>query len=160
MDAPVGAATGRRRVLPGAALLAASIGVLVGCGTQHPTISELEAVPAATSSYPGSVAIGGHGAREGEHTLVSSSGGMLFTTYCTTASPSQVSQWFASELGRNGWTAESNPVGTTNTSVVATEAWDRGERVFTLELLSPAYVERLGASQGQPCSSGYRTVVQ
>lgn len=135
-------------------------GLLASCGTQHPTTSELEAVPGATSSYPGSVAVGGHGAREGEHTLVNSSGAVLFSTSCTVASQPEVTHWFASELGRDGWTAEPNPIGTTNSDVVATEEWRRGGRRFTLQLLSAAYVGRLSAAQGQSCSSGYRTVVQ
>lgn len=135
-------------------------GLLAGCGTQHPTTSELKAVPGATSSYPGSVVVAGRGAREGEHTLVSSSGAMLFTLYCTDASQPEVTHWLASQLGRTGWTAESNPVGTTNTDVLATEEWRRDRHRFTLQLLSPAYVERLSAAQGRSCSSGYRTVVQ
>jgi hypothetical protein len=154
--------TRRRRSLQSGSALAmvAVAGVLAGCGTQHPTVSELKAVPGAMSEYPGSVAIAGHGAREGEHTLVNSSGATLFTTYCTDASQPEVSDWFASELGRKGWTAEPNPTRTTSTDVVATEGWRRGERSFTLELLSPGYVARVGASQGQPCSVGYRTFVQ
>jgi hypothetical protein len=135
-------------------------GLLAGCGTQHPTSSELEAVPGATSSYPGSVAVGGHGAHEGEHTLVNSSGAVLFSTYCTVASQPEVTHWFASELRRDGWRAEPNPVGTTNSDVVATKEWRRGGRRFNLQLLSAAYVGRLSAAQGQSCSSGYRTVVQ
>ena len=135
-------------------------GLLAGCGTQHPTTSELGAVPGATSSYPGSVPVGGHGAREGEHTLVSSSGAVLFSTYCTVASQPEVTHWFASELGRDGWTAVQNPAGTTNGDVAAAEEWRRGGRRFTLQLLSPAYVGRLSAAQGQSCSYGYRIVVQ
>jgi hypothetical protein len=135
-------------------------GLLAGCGTQHPTTSELDAVPGATSSYPGSVAVGGHGAREGEHTLVNDSGAMLFTLYCTAAAQPQVTAWFAAELARDGWKAVPNPVGTTSTDVAATEEWRRGARRFTLELLSPAYVGRLSAAKRQSCSSGYRTVVQ
>jgi len=154
--------TGRRlRLLARPALAVVPLaGLLAGCGTQHPTTSELEAVPGATSSYPGSVAVGGHGVREGEHTLVNSSGGVLFSTYCTVARQPAVAHWFASELGRDGWTAEPNPVGTTNSDVVATEEWRRGGRRFTLQLLSPAYVGRLSAARGRSCSSGYRTVVQ
>jgi hypothetical protein len=153
----------RRRSFPlaGTALaLVPLAGLLAGCGTQHPTTSELQAVPGATSSYPGSVAVGGHGARPGEHTLVNSSGAVLFTTYCTAASQTEVTRWFASELGRDGWTVEPNPVGTTNSDVAATQEWRRGERRFTLQLLSAAYVGRLSAAQGRPCPSGYRTVVQ
>lgn len=135
-------------------------GLLAGRGTQHPTTSELEAVPGATSSYPRSVAVGGHGAREGEQTLVNSSGAVLFSTYCTVASQPEVTHWFASELGSDGWTVEPNPVRTTNSDVVATEEWRRGGRRFTLQLLSPAYVGRLSAAQGQSCSYGYRIVVQ
>ena len=112
------------------------------------------------SSYPGSVAVGGHGAQEGEHTLVSSSSAVLFSTYCTTARPPELTRWFASELRHDGWTAESHPVGTTGNDVVATAEWRRGERRFTLHLLSPAYVGRVSAARGTPCSSGYRTVVQ
>lgn len=91
---------------------------------------------------------------------MNSSGAVLFSTYCTVASLPEVTHWFASELGRDGWTAEPNPVGTTNSDVVATEEWRHGGRRFTLRLLSPAYVGRLSAAQGQSCSSGYRTVVQ
>jgi len=134
--------------------------LLAGCGTQHPTAAELASVPGATSSYPASVAVGGHGAQEGEHTLVSSSSAVLFSTYCTTARPPELTRWFASELRHDGWTAESHPVGTTSNEVVTTEEWRRGERRFTLHLLSPAYVERVSAARGTPCSSGYRTVVQ
>lgn len=153
----------RRRscLLAWPALAAVSLaGLLSGCGPEHPTTSELEAVPGATSSYPDSVAVGGHGAHEGEHTLVNSSGAVLFSTYCTAASQSEVTNWFASELRGDGWTAVRNPVGTTNGDVVATEEWRRGGRRFTLQLLSPAYVGRLSVSQGRSCSSGYRTVVQ
>lgn len=139
---------------------ASNFALLAGCGTQHPTTSELEAVPGATSSYPGSVAVGGHGAREGEHTLANSSSAVLFSTYCTVARQPEVTHWFASDLGRDGWTAEPNPVGTTNSDVVATEEWRRDGRRFTVQLLSPAYIGRLSAAQGQSCSSGYRTVVQ
>ena len=149
--------TGRARLLTGSAL---AMTLLAGCGTQHPTTSELEAIPGATSSYPGSVAVGGHGAREGEHTLVNSSGAMLFSTYCTDASQLEVTRWFAAELGRKGWAAESNPPGTTGGDVSATEEWRRGARHFTLQLLSAAYLARLGAAQGRECSAGYRTVVQ
>ena len=153
--------TRRRWSRLGPALAVLSVaGLVAACGTQHPTTSELKSVPGATSSYPGSVAIGGHGEREGEHTLVNSSGGMLFTTYCTSASQPEVSQWFATELRGKGWASDPNPVGTTNSSVVATEAWHRGERLFTLELLAPAYAQRVSASEGHPCPFGYRIVVQ
>jgi len=143
-------------------LLAAAplAGLLAGCGTEHPTTSELQAVPGATSSYPGSAAVRGHGAHEGEHTLVDSSGAVLFSTYCTDASRSELTRWFASELDRDGWADEANPVGTTNSDVVATQEWHRGQRHFTLQLLSPAYVGRLGAARGESCSTGYRSVVQ
>jgi hypothetical protein len=85
---------------------------------------------------------------------------MLVSTYCTAASRPAVTRWFASALGHEGWTAEPNPVGTTNSDVVATEEWRRGARRFTVQLLSPAYVGRLDAAPGRNCSSGYRTVVQ
>ncbi len=153
----------RRRSFPLAGTALAMLplaGLLADCGTQHPTTSELQAVPGATSSYPGCAAVGGHGARPGEHTLVNSSGAVLFTTYCTAASQTHVTRWFATKLSRDGWTDEPNPVGTTNSDVVATQAWRRGERRFTLQLLSAEYVGRLSAAQGRPCPSGYRTVVQ
>lgn len=149
--------TGRGCLLTGSAL---AVTLLAGCGTQHPTVSELEAVPGATASYPGSIAVGGHGAREGEHTLVNSSGAVLFSTYCTDADQPELTRWFAAELGRAGWADESNPAGTTNGDVSATEEWRRGGRRFTLQLLSAAYVARLAAAQGRQCTSGYRTVVQ
>lgn len=149
--------TGRGCLLTSSAL---AMALLAGCGTQHPTTSELEAVPGATASYPGSVAVAGRGAREGEHTLVNSSGAMLFSTYCTDAGQPEVSRWFAAELERHGWTAESHPAGTTSGDVSATEEWRRGARRFTLQLLSAAYVARLAATEGRQCPSGYRTVVQ
>lgn len=144
-------------LLAGSALVLAS---LAGCGTEHPTTSELKAVPGATASYPGSVAVGGHGEREGEHSLVNSSGAVLFSTHCADASQSEVIGWFTSRLEHDGWKADRDPAGTTNTDVVATQEWRRDGRRFTLELLSPAYVGRLDATQGRSCQSGYRTVVQ
>jgi hypothetical protein len=162
MDGHRGPATRHRLgLLAGcAAGTVALAGVLGGCGTQHPTIAELKAVPGATSSYPGSVAIYGHGERKGEHTLVNASGAMLFTTYCTDASAAEVTDWFSSKLGRAGWTADPNPVGMADTDVLATEAWYRGERLFDVELLSPAYVGRVSATLGLPCRTGYKTIVQ
>jgi len=151
----------RPSLLVGTALAMVPLaGVLAGCGTQHPTTSQLKSLPGATASYPGSVAVGGHGARKGEHSLVNSSGAVLFSTYCTAAGQPEVTRWFASELGRDGWRAEHNPVGTTNSDVAAIAEWRRGGRRFTLQLLSPTYVGRLSAAQGKSCSSGYRTVVQ
>lgn len=144
-------------LVAGSALAVAS---LAGCGTEHPTTSELKAVPGAIASYPGSVAVGGQGAREGEHTLVDSSGAVLFGTYCVDADQSEVVRWYTSELDHDGWKADRNTAGTTTTDVVATQEWRRDGRRFTLELLSPAYVGRLGATQGRSCRSGYRTVVQ
>ena len=136
------------------------VGLLAGCGTQHPTASELKAVPGAMSSYPGSVAVGGHGAREGEHTLWSSSPAVILGTFCAAASQLEVTHWFASELGRDGWKAEPNPVGTTDADVVATEEWRRGRRTFSVQWMSPAYVGRLSAAHGLTCSSSYSVFVQ
>jgi hypothetical protein len=135
-------------------------GLLAGCGTQHPTASELKAVPGAMASYPGSVAVGGHGPREGEHTLWSSSSAVIVGTFCAAASQREVTHWFASELGRDGWVAEPNPVVTTATDVVATEEWRHGRRTFTMQWMSPAYVGRLSTAHGLACSSSYRVFVQ
>jgi hypothetical protein len=135
-------------------------GLLAGCHAQHPTVSELESVPGAMSSYPGSVAVGGHGAVKGEHTLWSSSPAMILGTFCATASQPEVTRWCASELGRDGWKTVPNPVGTTDSDVVATEEWRRGRRTFTLELMTPTSVGRLSAAYSRRCSAGYRVVVQ
>jgi len=151
----------RRTALARTALaLVPLVGVLAGCGTEHPTASELEAVPGAMSSYPRSVAVGGHAAREGEHTLWSSSPATIRGTFCTAASQQEVARWFASNLKRDGWNAEPNPVGTSDTDVVATHEWHRGRRVFTLRLMSQAYVGRLSVAHGLTCASSYRIFVQ
>ena len=136
------------------------VGLLTGCGTQGAAVSRLEAVPGAMASYPGSIAIGGHGAVKGQHTLWSDNPPMILGTFCADASQRDVSRWFASELGRDGWKAVSNPVGTTDIDVEATEQWNRGRRLFTLHLMTPAYVGRLSAGYDLKCLSGYKVTVQ
>ena len=136
------------------------VGFLAGCGTQDSTASGLEAVPGAMSSYPGSIAIGGHGTRKSAHTLWSTNPAMILGTFCATASQPEVARWFAFRLSRDSWKTVPNPVGTTDHDVAATEQWNRGKRAFTLELMTSAYVDRLSSAQRLRCSSGYRVLVQ
>lgn len=151
----------RRTALAGPVLaLVPLVGLLAGCGTQDSAVSELEAVPGAMASYPGSIAIGGHGAVNGQHTLWSNNPAMILGTFCATASQRDVTRWFASKLRRDGWNAVPNPVGTTDNDVEASKQWNRGRHNFTLELMTPAYVERLSVAYTLKCSSGYRVFVQ
>lgn len=133
---------------------------LAGCGTVHPTVSELRSIPGATAAYPGSVAVVGRGATHGNHTLFASNPSMLFTTYCTDADKPALIRWFADELNHADWQSDTNPAGTTSNDVTETQRWTRGHRRFTLQIFSPTYVARLSSQHGQPCPTGYRTTVQ
>lgn len=150
----------RRRAIAGSMLaMVPLVGLLAGCEARDAAVSELKAVPGAMTSYPGSVAIGGHGTVKGQHTLWSDNPAMILGTFCAPASRPDVARWFASRLGRDGWTTVPNPSGTDG-DVEATEEWNRGRRIFTLELMTSAYVERLRTAYRLVCSSGYRVTVQ
>lgn len=110
--------------------------------------------------YPASVAVYGHGTSEGIHTLWSSSPSLLFATYCTLGQETAVITWFGDELTRDGWHSDAHPAGTTDADVAAVHGWTRGDRRFTLQVLSPAYVARLAQSRATQCTTGYRTSVQ
>lgn len=144
-----------------ASVLAVATGlVLAGCGTVHPTVSELRSIPGATAAYPGSVAVAGRGATPGSRTLFASNPSLLFATYCTHADQRALTRWFAEELSHTDWQADPNPARTTSTDVTDTHGWRRGQRRFTLQILSPTYLARLGSRLGQSCPTGYRTTVQ
>ena len=151
----------RRTVLVGWMLAVVPlVGLLAGCGTQGTAVSRLKAVPGAMAFYPGSTAIGGHGAVKGQHTLWSNNPPMILGTFCAKASQGDVTGWFASKLRQDGWKAVSNPIGTTDPDVEATEQWERGRRLFTLQLMTPAYAGRLSAGYHLTCLSAYKLAVQ
>jgi len=137
----------------------ASVLLVAGCGTVRPTVGELRAVPGATATYPGSVVLFGLGASEGSHRLFDASPAMLFATYCTTSERTAVVGWFGDALQREGWLADPNPAGTTDSDVEAVNSWTRGDRRLTLQALSSAYAARASAGHAAPCTTAYRTTV-
>lgn len=137
----------------------ASVLLTAGCGAVHPTVAELRAVPGATAMYPGSGVLFGLGASEGRHTPFDASPAMLFATYCATSQQPEVTRWFGAALRREGWLADPNPVGTTDSDVEGVNSWIRGDRRFTLQLLSSAYATRASAGHPAPCTTAYRTTV-
>lgn len=136
-----------------------SVLFIAGCGTVHPTVAELRDVPGATALYPGSVVLFGLGASEGRHTLFDSSPAMLFATYCTTSQRPEVIRWFGDELQREGWLAERNPAGIASSDVEEVYRWIRGDRRFTLQMLSSAYAAEASAGHTAPCTTAYRTTL-
>lgn len=132
---------------------------LAGCGTVHPTVAELRALPGATASYPGSVAIDGPGGHEGSNTLWAHNPSQFGALYCTTETESEVVQWFADQLAADGWEQKADPA-RTGTDQSAEEAWDRGDRNFRLLIMSEAYTGHLKLPPGQSCPVAYTTITQ
>ena len=140
-------------------VLAAVLG-LAACQAVHPTVSELRTVPGASATYPTSVAVHGVAATEGRHTLFDSSPSMLLATYCTTDGEMDVVSWFAASLESDGWQSVPNPPGSSTSDVARTVEWRRGDRRFTVQVLTPVYVGRLDPALARRCTTAYRTVAQ
>jgi hypothetical protein len=70
-----------------------------------------------------------------------------------------VIRWFGDELRREGWLADPNPAGTTTTDVEGVHSWIRGDRRFTLQVLSNAYAAKASAGHAAPCTTAYRTTM-
>ena len=123
------------RLVPLAALLvavAAVVALLVagGAGDELGRLSTLEE---ASLAYPGSTEID-----RGDYPRSSSptgeAGATLWRLLGVDASPRQLSEYFATELGRLGW-EEGLAISTTDE--LAAHAWERGDVTFRLGIRDP-----------------------
>jgi hypothetical protein len=143
-------------------LLAAAtlVGVSTGCGTVHPTIKDLQAVPGATLQYPGSVEIVGGGV-ESDSNIMAKNPAHLGSSRCVGASRETWAPWFEQQLAANGWELQHNSTfpGTDGDALVG--EWRHGDYLFDLYDLSAAHLASLVEQYGGPagCAYGYETRV-
>src|SRR4051812_21557060 len=102
---------------------------LAGCGTVHPTLDDLRAVPGATAQYPGSVEIVS-GNQESNANAMAENGAILKSYRCAGAPRATWGPWFGDQLAANGWELQHNVrFPGTDGSVVVGE-WRRGDHLF------------------------------
>ena len=93
--------TSGRKVARGGVLLCAAV-ALVGCASSFASVEEMQAIPGATSVYPGSV-VYDSSAQPPERNVMADNPGQLQTVACTTASVQELAQWFDDQLEADGW---------------------------------------------------------
>ena len=135
-------------------VLVLSMLVLMGCGTVHPTLAELRAVPGATVRYPGSTQIRSFD-QESSGNLFAKNQAVLKSDWCTSAPDDAYRDWFAHELRALGWSERHTGVSTADPDVTLFQEWTRGGRTFDLYRLSSSYVARAGLT----CAHAYRITV-
>jgi hypothetical protein len=144
-------------------VLAAAVlgGVLMGCGTVHPTLDDLRAVPGGASQYPGSVEIES-GNQESNANLVAKNAAVLRSYRCAGAPRETWGSWFADQLTAAGWELVHNPSFPGTDGSVLVGEWRRGDYLFDLYALSPAHLASLERQYGGPagCTSGYETLMR
>ena len=142
----------RRAVtLAGAAIVVLAV---TACGTVHPTLEDLRAVPGATARFPGSTRIQSFD-QDSSSNLFAKNQAILKSDWCADGTDEQHRRWYADHLAANGWSERGSGVGSSDPDVSLLQEWDRGDRTFSLYALSSAYVERAGGS----CAHGYETTV-
>ena len=165
-------ASGRTAARAGVLLCAAV--VLGGCASSFASVEQMQAIPGAGSVYPGSV-VYDSSARPPERNLMADNSGELETVACTTASATEVAQWFDDQLEADGWTVAPGyqsywtppPSGGTASSVTARvpAQWQRQDAELVLTLLSDQemrwykqkHPDRAAAAARAGCSLDYQT---
>jgi len=139
--------------LPVAALLA-------GCGgTVHPTLSELESLPAASAHYPGSVELARFDG-DSVNTMYNKQSAILRSNWCAPATMLAVHSWFARTLADAGWIPVRATDGSAGADAALVAQWSRGDRTFDLYRLTQPYMDRRRADPSDPatrrsCVVGY-----
>jgi hypothetical protein len=149
--------TRARHLLAGVVLGAA----LAGCGTVHPTLDDLRAVPGGALQYPGSVEIES-GNQESNANVMAKNGAILRSYRCAGAPRETWGPWFADQLAAAGWEAVHNPSFGSGDGDTLVGEWRRGDYLFDLYDLSAAHLVSLHDQYGGPqgCASGYETLMR
>ena len=125
--------------------------------TVHPTAVELQQLPGAHATFPGSTVVERR-ALDGDRNLMATNPALLTVVACTDAAPSRVRAWFDAELSGEGWThGPPNDPPAVNGVVQTNDSWTRGER--RLELMTHDRVAPPGSPQSG-CPRGYETHLQ
>ena len=128
----------------------------VGCSRQpHPTLHELEKIPAASVVYPGGVASGQGGSDSNRK--FGANAAIFQRTGVTNDAPGQLLVYFQTHLIAEGW-IRNDALANTREDFGQTWGWTMGERRFTLGIVT-AYYQRLRA-QTTPIFAGYRTMYE
>lgn len=153
----------RRRAswaLRGLVVASALAALLAGCGgTVHPTLSELESVPAATAHYPGSVELARFDG-DSVSTIVNKQSAILRSYWCAPAGIAAVHLWFARTLADAGWRSVRSNDGSGDVDAALVAQWSRGARSFDLYRLTRSYMDRRRVDPSDPsvrrsCVVGY-----
>jgi hypothetical protein len=147
---------------------------LGGCASSFASVEQMQAIPGAGSVYPGSI-VYDTSALPPERNLMADNPGQLLTVACTTASATELAQWFDDQLEQAGWTAAPGyqsswtpppSAGTASSVTVRVPTrWQRQDAELVLTLLSEQQMrwyeekhpDRAAAAERAGCSVDYRT---
>lgn len=133
--------------------------ILASCGV-HPSVTELRKVPGVSASYPGSTAVEGPRGIEGQHTLFARNPSALLATYCTRRSSPDVARWFDQQLTSLHWVREVHPTVIAGADPAEMFVWNRGSRLFRLEVKPQSYAAAQATKTGRPCVTAYEVRIQ
>lgn len=150
---------GSRRLGAAAMVVMTAVG-LSACGTVHPTLEDLRAVPGATSQFPGSVELAS-GDQESSSNAMAKNPAVLSSYRCAGAPQATYSAWFQQQLTSAGWTPHHTVVQPSDPSLTLLAEWVRGDRAFDLYAVSEAHARSLASQAGKQvdCVGPYRTLV-
>lgn len=121
-------------------VVACSVIALTGCaGQPHPTLRELEQLPAARITYPGSVGLGQSGSDSNRTFGVNAAIDRVESL--TDHTPAELLAYYQQELTAEGWSRD-DAAGEVSEDVSQTWAWVLGGRIFELSIMAPAYEQR------------------
>jgi hypothetical protein len=144
-----------------AAVVVVLAGLAAGCGTVHPTLDDLRAVPGGTLQYAGSVEITS-GDQESSSNLMAKNGAVLKSYRCANAARTEWAPWFVGRLEEQGWTQVANPSFAGGGDDTLVGEWRRGDYLFDLYELSADHLAALESQYGDgaPCTDGYETLMR
>lgn len=148
-----------RQMIARTVAVAAGVLILAACGV-HPSVGELREVPGASASYPGSTAVEGPGGIEGRHTLFATNPSVLLATYCTGHSATEVTRWFDQQLTSRHWVRDGLPTAIAGSDPADLFVWNRGSRIFRLEVKPPSYAGASARKTARPCLNAYEVRIQ
>ena len=144
------------RTVRAVVVVCCSLILLGGCASQpHPTLHELEQLPAAQVTYPGSVGLGQSGSDSNRKFGVNAA--IYRVQWLTDQTPAELLAYYQQKLTAQGWTRD-DAAGDISQDVSQTWSWVQGKRRFALSIMAPAYQQRF--QQQFPQYQNYRTLYE
>jgi hypothetical protein len=143
-----------RRLTSG--LLVCGLLLLAACaGQPHPTLHELEKLPATQITYPGSVVSGQGGSDSNRKFGVNAA---VYEKFALTSDqPAQILSYYQQQLTTRAWT-RNDAVADSGESWSQMWGWTMGKRTFRLAIMSPDYQQRFTQTNAQ--YAGYHTMYE